>query len=115
MSYNYAEKDKKYINLTKKAIQWMQSVITMGREWRYKDDKPSVPQMYPNMNKNWDPQYSIIKNNIAEKYGEITMGWYISEKHRNNAHKHGITNIRDPRCTIDIYQGIKSRNSTKEK
>jgi hypothetical protein len=104
---NYVNKDKNYVTKTKEAIQWVQRVMTEGREWRYGLNKPSIPELYPNMNKNHDQSFISVKKELAERYGEITQAWYVGPKHRANANKYGITDIRDPRISLEKL-GIKS-------
>jgi len=98
---NYSGKDQKYVDLTKNAIKWMQTVMTVGNEWRYNEDSPTVPELYPNVNKSFNPGYDKIKSVIAHKYGDPTLVWYVGSKHRKIAHKNGIYDIHDPECTID--------------
>jgi hypothetical protein len=110
---NYAGRDNVYLTKTKEAIQWMQRVMTEGREWRYLLDKPTIPEMYPNVNKSFNPAYDKIKETLADRYGDPTLVWYVGSKHRKNAHSKGIYDIRDPGCTLDIL-GIpeKGRGNT---
>ncbi|AYV77656.1 MAG: hypothetical protein Dasosvirus21_2 [Dasosvirus sp.] len=108
---DYKYRDNKYVRATKEAIKWMQRVITEGRDWKY-GEKPSVTEMYPNMSKTFNPHYDSVKSKIADKYGEITQGWFVTDKNRNNAHRKGVFDIRDPKCTLktlNIVQGARSR------
>lgn len=135
---NYAERDRDYLIRTKEAIQWMQQVMTEGREWRYELSVPknkntkiklaTVEGMYPNMNKSYNPTYDKVKETLAQRYGDPTMVWYVGTKHRDNAHAKGIYDIRDPKCTLSVLgipdQGrgpvikeiikINTRNQTKD-
>lgn len=110
---DYAGRDNAYLTKTKEAIQWMQRVMTEGREWRYLLDKPTIPEMYPNVNKSFNPAYDKIKEILAERYGDPTLVWYVGSRHRDNAHSKGVYDIRDPKCTLDIL-GIpeKGRGNT---
>ena len=105
---DYAGRDESYVIKTRQAIQWAQRVVTEGRTWRYGPTKPTVPEMYPNMNKSYNPAFDGVKKELAEKYGEITQLWYANEKNRNEAHKHGITDVRDRRLTLEMM-GITSK------
>ena len=105
---DYANNDNAYVERTKEAIQWVQRVMTEGREWRYGSKKPSIPELYPNMSKTYDASFSQIKSEIAKRYGEITQGWYVGVNHRSNAFAKGITDIRDPRMSLDVL-GITSK------
>lgn len=99
---NYAERDRDYLARTKEAIQWMQWVVTEGRDWRYELTKLSKPELYPNMNKSYNPVYDKVKDALAKRYGDPTMVWYVGTGHRDNAHAKGIYDVRDPRCTLDV-------------
>lgn len=103
---DYKGKDRQFLNATKESIKWMQSVMTTGREWRYGKTEPSIPELYPNMNKNINPVFDKVKNKIATRYGDPTMVWFVGTKNRDIAHQNGIYDIRDPKCTIEKL-GIK--------
>jgi hypothetical protein len=103
---SYSDKDKNYVELTKKAIKWIQRVSTEGKEWSYNNDKPSVKEMYPNMKKNINPIYDKIKTHLADKYGELSLCWNVSNNNRNTGYSNGITDIRSDECTIEKL-GIK--------
>lgn len=103
---DYKGKDRRFLSATKESIKWMQSVMTTGREWRYGETAPSVPEMYPNMNKNINPVFDKVKNKLAVRYGDPTMVWFVGTKNREIAHQNGIYDIRDPECTLDKL-GIK--------
>lgn len=98
---NYTGRDEQYVELTKKAIQWVQRVSTEGKEWNYDDDKPSVIEMYPNMKKNINPAYDKIKTQLADRYGELSLCWNLSNNARNIGHRNGITDIRSDECTLE--------------
>ena len=108
---NYAARDRDYLIKTKEAIQWMQQVMTEGRNLRYELAKPiktnkiklaTVEGMYPNMNKSYNPTFDKVKETLAKRYGDPTMVWYVGTKHRDNAHAKGIYDIRDPKCTLSV-------------
>ncbi len=103
---DYKGKDRQFLSATKESIKWIQSVMTTGREWRYGDTSPSVPEMYPNMNKNINPVFDKVKNKIASRYGDPTMVWFVGTKNRDIAHQNEIYDIRKPECTIEKL-GIK--------
>ena len=103
---NYGERDKDYLMKTKLAVQWLQKVVTEGREWRYNLDKPTNKELYPNMNKSLNPVYEKVKDKLARRYGDPTMVWYVGQQNREILNKNGIYDIRDPKCTIEKL-GIK--------
>lgn len=100
---NYATRDKEYLARTKQAVQWVQKVMTEGREWKYTNAKNKISHegMYPNMNKSYNPVYDKVKDTLAKRYGDPTMVWYVGTQHRESAHAKGIYDVRDPRCTIE--------------
>ena len=96
---DYKKFDKKYIQLTKNAINWVHKVSSIGHTWQFNSDKPDVPELYPNMcNKN-DTVWNGVKNKIANHYDEITRVWYLNMNHRNIAHSNNIFKTSDPNCT----------------
>ncbi len=103
---DYHDKDACYIGRTKQAIKWVQRVISEGRDWIYGANKPTVPEMYPNMKKSINPVYDKIKSKLAQRYGDPTMIWYVDTNHRQTLHTNGITDLRDPRCDLQTL-GIK--------
>ena len=98
---DYSNKDNYYVEETKKAIMWVQKVITEGDKWSYNKDKPSVPELYPNMNKTSNSYFDKIKEKYALQYGDPTFVWYVNSYHRDNLHKHNIFDIRDDNCSIE--------------
>jgi hypothetical protein len=108
---NYKNKDNNYLKLTKEAVQWMQKVSTEGREWRYYPDKPSVLELYPNMNKSINPAFDKIKEKLAKRYGDPTMVWYVSPQNRKSAHENGVYDVRDPKCNIHILGITQNKNT----
>lgn len=93
---DFSTVDHKYIELTKKAIDWVRNVKQNGSEWTV--NPPSRKELYPNMcidSGIWNEE----KEKIAENIGEITNVWYLGTKHRNFAIESNITSWRDPKCT----------------
>lgn len=105
----YNGRDHEYVSKTKEAIRWYQRVVTEGRDWRYGEDKPTVPEMYPNMNKSFNPEFDVVKEKLADRYGDPTMVWFVGTEHRERAHAKNVYDVRDPRCTLDIL-GIKEND-----
>jgi hypothetical protein len=107
---NYATRDNEYLARTKQAVQWVQKVMTEGREWKYANSKKQISHegMYPNMNKSYNPVFDKVKDTLAKRYGDPTMVWYVGTQHRDNAHAKGIYDVRDPKCTLEVL-GIPDR------
>lgn len=91
---DYKERDSFYVTETKKAIKWVQRVNTEGINWRYGPSKPTIKELYPNMNKSYNPVYDKVKTIIANRYGEATLLWNVSKENRNIGQKNGIYDIR---------------------
>jgi hypothetical protein len=101
------EFDNKMLSKTREAVEWNHRVRKDGRKWTFLP-QPSVPELYPNMsqarnNTKWDP----VKENIAEKIGEITSLWFVNTEGRKKAHELGIMNRFDKRLTAEIL-GLKN-------
>ena len=109
---DYRGKDNNYLALTKQAIQWVQRVVTEGNDWRYGELKPTVPEMYPNINKSINPAFDKIKHVLAMRYGDPTLVWYVNSKNRKIAHSNNIYDIRDPKCTIETLGVPRDRRGT---
>jgi hypothetical protein len=106
---DYSKRDNHYLGKTKSAIKWMQRVMIEGDKWRYHADKPSVSEMYPNMNKSFNPVYDKVKGIIAQRYGDPTMVWYVGSDHRSNMHAKGIYSIDHAECNTTTL-GITSQS-----
>jgi hypothetical protein len=98
---DYSTRDNNYVEETKKAVLWNQKVITEGHKWSYGDDKPTVYELYPNMNKSSSSYFDKIKEKYALQYGDPTLLWYGNTTHRKIMHSHNIFDIRDPKCSIE--------------
>ena len=98
---DYSTRDNNYVEETKKAVLWNQRVITEGHKWSYDDDKPTVYELYPNMNKSSNSYFDKIKEKYALQYGDPTLLWYGNTTHRKIMHSHNIFDIRDPKCSIE--------------
>lgn len=104
---DYKCRDNIFIKKTKDAIKWVQRVMTEGNKWRYEKDKPTVTEMYPNINKSINPTFDKIKYAISKQYGNPTLIWYVNNENRKKAFEQGVYSIDDPKCTSDTL-GIKS-------
>jgi hypothetical protein len=101
--------DKKYIEKIINALKWVRNVRTNGHKWNI--EKPEVDEMYPNFSNKNDAPWSKIKKELCKKIDEITQVWYVTDKHRNNAHAKGIMTWKDPKCnskTLEVSQGKRS-------
>jgi hypothetical protein len=108
-----SEYDKKYINKTIEAIEWVKEVKQNGHTWNLWDNQNlDKDELYPNMcNKNFS-KWDKLKEKLADSIGELTMLWNVHTKHRNFAHKNGIKSWRQNNCTADKL-GIKGKFKNK--
>lgn len=106
---DYGKRDNNYLGKTKAAIKWVQRVMIEGDNWRYHLDKPSIPELNPNMNKSFNPVYDKVKSILAIRYGDPTMVWYVGSDHRKIMNEKGIYSINNDKCNTETL-GITSIN-----
>jgi len=99
---DYMGKDKHFIQLTKEAVDWISRVQKDGMTWEYGKDRPTVVEMYPNMNKQTDPKFNKVKQELAERYNDLTQIWYVDHRHREIARNHGIDSCKDARLNARL-------------
>ena len=103
---SYDNKDKQYYKITEDAVLWYRKLINSDN---FTHNPPSCDEIYPNMSNKYDSGYRNVKNEIANKYHEITQVWNCNYTHRNNAMTQGVKSWMDPKCTTDLM-GIKGKN-----
>jgi hypothetical protein len=96
---DYSGFDEKYIKETYDAIRWVRNVRYNGIKWSC--NKPSIPELYPNMCNRYDTPYHGVKRDLADKLKELTQIWNVGVKHRKIAHKKGIYSWDDPNCSSE--------------
>jgi hypothetical protein len=96
---DFTDFDEKYLDLTKRAIDWVRNVRYNGRKWSC--NPPSKEELYPNMCNRYDNPYHMVKKDLANKNHEITEIWMVGPKHRTNALENGINKWSDPNCTSE--------------
>ena len=107
-------------NAVEDALRWIRKVRTEGKDWQLLP-KPSVPELYPNMN-NTDDADMILEITPAElepgfgeeesvawwvgakkwaagELKELTQLWQVGVRRRKEAHVAGIYRWDDPRIT----------------
>ena len=92
---DFEDSDKKYIDITDKAVSWVRDVKENGENWSVYP--PSKIELYPNMCVDsglWMKEKEII----SERIGEITSIWNCGEKNRNIAIQNGIKSWKDINC-----------------
>ena len=96
---DFSKTDKKFIDETKKAIQWVENINRNGHKWKL--DPPSKTELYPNMcidSGIWNKE----KEMIAEQLGEITSILYCGQKERELAFSKRIKSWKNPRFSSSI-------------
>jgi hypothetical protein len=96
----YSDWDKKYIQETIDAIQWIKRVRNEGNEWSLYP-LPSVPELYPNMTCHNESQWDSFKNKYANEINEITLLWNCGIKNRILAHNNNIYSYNDSNCNSE--------------
>lgn len=98
IDYQSDKYDNDYIMLTYQAIKWIRTVRYNWGKWSLYP-KPTVPELYPNMNNSYDDPYSKAKKEYAEYIGEMTMITGVSYKNRLIANKNNIYSWKDENCS----------------
>lgn len=102
----YETYDNKYIEQTKKAIDWYRDMYNNGSRWNIITDPRQ--ELYPNMCNTNDAPYTILKQDIAKKKSEITSLWNVGINSRIHAFTQGIHTWKDDNCnskTLKIGKG----------
>ena len=71
--------DNNYIEDSLEAINWLKE---LNERNDFTHDPPNDPRIYPNMCNSMDGIYNKVKNQIADKYGEITSIWNCGVNNR---------------------------------
>lgn len=92
--------DRKFINTTKKAIDW---IYLVNNNWNNMTHASSE-ELYPNMNNKYDGNFHAEKLKIANDIGELTSLWMVGIENRKNAIKNGINTYYDKKCNADVLK-----------
>jgi hypothetical protein len=95
---DYENRDKKFINQTNDALNWIRDVRLNGHVWKLLP-YPTRKELFPNMKNERDGMWRIIKNDLNQKINEITSVWMCGVKRRITAHNKGIYSWKDNNCT----------------
>ena len=95
---DYNNRDMEYIGQSLSAIEWLKE-LNNSDNWNH--DPPSDPRIYPNMCNSYDGIYNKVKNQIANKYKDITQIPQCGVTNRNIAFEKGIYSWTDSRCNAD--------------
>jgi hypothetical protein len=83
------------------ALAWIDNLNQYYDEWLIYP-KPTITELYPNMNVKTGPWYNE-KKRLAEEIQEITLVWNISYHKRCLLHDKGIYTWQDPLLLNNIY------------
>lgn len=97
----YYERDEQYNEKLDDGLEFINRVKTTTE---LNHNPPNNLLMYPNMNISSDSKFQRVKNQLAEKYKEITSVYHCSIEHRANAISNGASSYLDKNCTVDTLQ-----------
>lgn len=106
----YNDWDKKYIQETIDATNWIKKMRLHGEHWELYP-KPSVTELYPNMTTSNESRWNEFKNKYARDINEITLLWNCGIKNREIAHKNGVYSYMDQKCnssTVGVKGSMKA-------
>jgi len=103
--------DYNYLTKTKKAIDWYRDLKINGES--YSLNPPSKKELYPNMCNIINDKHYETKLNHAKMINELTLVWNIGIKEREMAHKRGVYNWKDKKCTTNVL-GINTKSKKRE-
>ena len=95
---DYNNRDIDYVNKSLSAIEWLKE-LNNSDDWTH--DPPSDPRIFPNMCNSYDGIYNKVKNQIANKYNEITQIPQCGINNRINAFEKDVKSWMDPNCNAE--------------
>jgi hypothetical protein len=97
---DYEQDDEHYIDLTDKALKWIQLCKTdQAKKWDVFHYPLKYEELYPNMSNQKDDQWKHLKNDIAKTNHELTNLWQVGKKHRHIGISNGIYDWKNKKCT----------------
>ena len=115
---DYKRVDKKYVEQTKKAIDWVKLVKSPeSKKWDLTSAPLPRPELYPNMSNSHDYPYHRKKVELADRINELTKVWMVGPNARVLAHEKGIYAYNERDCTADVLgfkRGGKRRKVVQE-
>lgn len=107
---DYNNRDIEYIDTAMEAIDWYRELKTTDEKMHH--DPPTRIELYPNMCNQNDGKYHKVKQQIADKYADITLLWKCGPMNRENAFDNGIYRWDDPNCNSKVL-GINGEYTSK--
>lgn len=100
---DYQTYDADYIELTRKAIQWLREVRSdAAADWNILQYPLDRWELYPNMCNGHDYPWRAVKEEIASKTKELTSLWMVGPKNRIQALTEGISQWTDDDCCAEV-------------
>jgi hypothetical protein len=93
--------DLDYVSRIRDAIEWVRNVRANGSKWQVLP-KPSIPELYPNMNNKRSGPWHKVKEHIADTLADITQICHCGPKHRRTGFDNGVYSWKDKRCSAKI-------------
>jgi predicted RecB family nuclease len=106
---DYENFDKKYISLTKEAIDWIRNLRKNGHNWS--PLKPHIKEMCCNMSNTYDEPWGDLKKKITSDTKDLTCIWNIGTKIRDIAFDKNIKSYNQIDCTVENL-GLKPSKTT---
>jgi putative phage-type endonuclease len=102
----------------KKSAEWVRKIKKESNNWLNNLGKNEYPdnRLMPNMCNKFDGRWRIVKKQIGEKWGEMTLLWYCGMNQRKNAHEKGIYSWKDTKYSPEeiVSSFYKSKKSNDE-
>lgn len=99
---DYADKDADYLDLTKKALEWIKLCKSkQASKWNLNKYPLPHENLYPNMSNFYDYRWREKKIEIAKNNHELTELWQVGKKNRLAGLQKGINNWKDKKCTAE--------------
>lgn len=105
---DFGDVDHEYVELTKKAVEWINDVRKNGHLWSFDTLPLPRKELYPNMSNYHDHPWREVKIALAESLKEITLLWMCGPLQREKAHAVGVYKWTDKKCTPKLL-GIKGK------
>jgi ATP-dependent Lon protease len=91
--------DKDYTEKASDAIIWLRK---LKKQNNFTHDPPNILELYPNMNNTMDGKYHHVKEQISEKYHEITQIWNCGIKEREMAFDNGVKSWNNKKFNANL-------------
>ncbi len=94
--------EQKMTILLSNYINWKKWMINSDFESIKNSNVPPRVELYPNLKVNFNSTHSKLKFELAKKWNEISLLWYVGDKTRKILHNKGIYTLNDPRLSQEL-------------